>query len=121
MWDSLIYSHHKRDVGFVTEIPLKVVLNWLVKEGVALDRDKAKLVVKSEIGTLSQEDDGLLLYDEFNRIFCRGVIKQALINISQKFEGEMMRKGPEFEALPLDRKIESYSRSYMIKNIKPGA
>jgi hypothetical protein len=100
---------------------LKIILNWLVKEGVALDKDKAKLVIKSEIGILSQEDEGLLIYDEFNRIFCRGVFKQALITISQKFEGEMKRKGPEFEDLPLDRKIESYSRSHMIQNIKPGA
>ena len=45
-------------MGFVTEVPLKTVLNWLVAEGIALDREKAKLALINEIGGLSLEDEG---------------------------------------------------------------
>lgn len=55
LWDQLVMAYHKRDVGFVTEIPLRIVQDWLVKEGIALDRDKAKMVMVSEIGALRLE------------------------------------------------------------------
>jgi hypothetical protein len=55
LWDQLVMAYHKRDVGFVTEIPLRIVQDWLVKEGIALDRDKAKMVMVNEIGALRLE------------------------------------------------------------------
>ena len=39
------------DAKLITEIPIKTVLQFIVKEGVALDQDKARLVVEKLIGT----------------------------------------------------------------------
>jgi len=44
-----------------------------VKEGVALDRDKAKAAIESEIGPLA--DENMISFSEFSRIFCRGIFK----------------------------------------------
>ena len=45
------------------ELPVKPILSFLVKEGVALDREKAKTAIEQEIGPLGKE--GMISYDEF--------------------------------------------------------
>ena len=55
------------------ELPLKPILTFLVKEGVALDRDKAKQAIEQEVGPLS--NDTMINYKEFSSIFCRGIFK----------------------------------------------
>ena len=45
------------------ELPVKPILAFLVKEGVALDREKAKTAIEQEIGPLGKE--GMISYDEF--------------------------------------------------------
>jgi hypothetical protein len=32
LWDQLVLSYHKKEVGFVTELPIKIIQDWLVKE-----------------------------------------------------------------------------------------
>ena len=43
LWQRHTKAHYKQDDIYMTdELPLKPILTFLVKEGVALDRDKAK-------------------------------------------------------------------------------
>lgn len=56
LWEQLVLATYKRDVGFVTEVSLKEVQNWLVKEGIAADREKAKSAIENEIGKLAMAD-----------------------------------------------------------------
>jgi hypothetical protein len=66
-------------------VSLKEVKSWLVKEGIALDREKAKTAIENEIGKLSMADDDKMTYDEFNRLFAKGVLRKALIDVAEKF------------------------------------
>jgi len=38
------------DIRLVSEIPVKAVLEFLVKEGIALDKDKAREMIEKQIG-----------------------------------------------------------------------
>ena len=74
MWYKHTKAVFKRDDIFMTdELPLKPILLFLVKEEVALDRDKAKTAIEQEIGSLGKE--GYISFDEFSKIFCRGIFK----------------------------------------------
>ena len=64
MWNKQTQAHFKTKDQFMTdELPVKPILTFLVKEGVALDREKAKTAIEQEIGPLSKE--GMISYDEF--------------------------------------------------------
>ena len=72
------------------ELPIKPILTYLVKEGVALDRDKVKTAIEQEIGPLTKE--GMISYDEFQKIFCHGVFKQAICRNEEIFQDAMDKK-----------------------------
>jgi hypothetical protein len=46
IWDQLVLAHYQRDVGFVTELPLTEIFDWMIKQGVVVDRDKAKKAIQ---------------------------------------------------------------------------
>ena len=51
LWLEHSRHHFKRNDNYmINELPLKLILTFLVRQGIALDRDKAKIVVESEIG-----------------------------------------------------------------------
>lgn len=88
LWDRLTKQFYKReDIGLTNELPQKLIFSFLQREGVALDRDKAKSAVESEIGVI--EDEEMISYTEFTRIFCRGIFKQALIRSAENFMSKM--------------------------------
>lgn len=100
MWQKQTQAHFKRDDVFMTdELPIKPILNYLVKEGVALDRDKAKQAVEQEIGPLAR--DGMISYDEFSKIFCRGMFKQAIVHSAESFMESMDAKGSKTKDMGL--------------------
>jgi len=76
----------------VTEISLREVLAWFVKEEIAPDIQKAKIAIKNEIGKLSLEKQDLITFDEFSRLFTRGVVKKALIDMNERFEAKKNKK-----------------------------
>ena len=64
LWNKQTQAHFKTKDSFMTdELPVKPILTFLVKEGVALDREKAKTAIEQEIGPLGKE--GMISYDEF--------------------------------------------------------
>ena len=92
IWNRHTAAHYKRDdLGFISELPIKPILSFFVREGLALDRDKAKQALEQEIGEL--ENESMISFSEFNRIFCKGVFKQSLIRIAETFDKVMANKG----------------------------
>jgi hypothetical protein len=73
------------DVNRVTELPLSAILDFLVKEGVSLDRDKARHVVNKQIGDELMSENKVSM-EEFEKLFCKGMFKKALIKIAQTFD-----------------------------------
>lgn len=91
LWLAHSKLHFKRkDDAMTDELPAKLILSYLVKEGVALDRDKAKAAVESEIGPLGA--DKMISFGEFQSIFVRGIFKQAIENRAEAFKGHMNSK-----------------------------
>jgi hypothetical protein len=62
-------------------LPLSVILDFLVKEGVSLDRDKARQVVNKQIGEELMSENKVS-DEEFDKLFCKGMFKKALIKIA---------------------------------------
>ena len=90
-------------------------MTFLVKEGISLDRDKAKAAVESEIGTL--EDENLISYTEFTRIFCRGIFKQAMIRSAESFNTSMNTKKDKLKDMTLKQKLSMYQRSNIVAGL----
>lgn len=58
----------------VSDLPVKPILVYLVKEGVVSDREKAKKLLNEELGG-STEEEGKISLSEWNRLFAKGVFK----------------------------------------------
>lgn len=85
IWIRHVKAHYKReDEIFVDELPIKNIMQYFVKSGIALDRDKARQAVEQEIGS-PLENENMISYQEFSQVFCRGMFKQALIRASETF------------------------------------
>ena len=96
IWQKHTQNYYLRDdTGFISELPLKPILQFFVKEGLALDRDKVKQALETEIGTL--ESETMISYSEFNRIFCKGIFKQSIIRTADTFDKAMANKGEVFK------------------------
>ena len=101
------------------ELPLKLILQFLVKEGVALDRDKAKTAIEQEIGPLAK--DNMISCDEFQKIFCRGIFKQAIVRSEQTFQDQMNSKRSKIKDMGLKQKINMFTRSNIVSGLmQPG-
>ena len=84
----------------VDELPLKPILTYFVKEGIALDRDKAKTAIEHEIGC-RLADENMISYREFTQVFCRGIFKEALIRSAESFMQQMQMKSKKLKDLTL--------------------
>ena len=110
IWNQIVRSCYTHDPGFVTEIPIPEVHKWLIKEGIVADKEKAKRAIQQEVGKLRLQSEGLMLYEEFTRMFTKGVIKNALHDVAERFNQMMKKKGADVEDLPVGRKIDQYAR-----------
>lgn len=90
---------------------MQTVCKWLVKEGIAGDLEKAAATIEHEVGKLRQQKEGLITSEEFGRLFTKGVLKKALVDVADRF-GKMVTSGED--ASQLGRKIQQYSRSHVI-------
>ena len=75
IWERITVNVHGS--GFtgvlVSDLPIKPILVFLVKEGVVPDREKAKKVINEELGGV--EEEGKISFSEWNRLFAKGVFK----------------------------------------------
>ena len=92
VWVRHVRAMYKRDDDiFVNELQVKPILTYLVKQGIALDRDKAREAIEGEIGA-PLLDENMISFNEFSAIFCRGMFKQALIHSAETFTNNMKNK-----------------------------
>lgn len=88
------------------ELPLKTVASFLTHKGITPDREKAKTVIyKAQLGRDKRQT---VTIDEFNRIFCKGIFKDALVNVVETIDKD------KNENLPISVKISQYQRGLMI-------
>ena len=101
----------------VIQLPIPVILDFLVNEGVCLDRDKARAVIAKQIGEEKLKET-YFSCDDFNKLFCKGMFKKALIKIAQIFE-QQVQSGKICEGLSLARKLDTYKRQTIIEGLDP--
>jgi hypothetical protein len=78
IWLSLVNSSIDKnlypDIRLVSEIPLKAVLEFLVKEGIALDKEKAREMIEKLVG-VQFISSGSITETEFKKLFNKGIFK----------------------------------------------
>ena len=60
---------------------MEKVYNFLIEKRIVADRQFAMKLVNEQIGFSSLSNQNHMCYEEFNRLFCKGMFKRALINI----------------------------------------
>lgn len=122
MWTRHVKAHYKRDDDiFVNELPVKPILQFFVKQEIALDRDKARQAIEQEI-QCPLESENMISFKEFSQIFCRGMFKQALIKAAETFISQMQHKTQRLKDMNLKQKIDMYQRNQIISGLKaPGS
>jgi hypothetical protein len=58
-------------------------------------------------------------FEEFNRIFCKGIFKDALINVNKNFGTTIKTSGAQEVSLFV--KIGEYQRKQMLNGLEPGS
>lgn len=95
------------------ELPLKIVAAFMTKKGLTPDQEKAKSVItKAQIGNRKKHQ--VVSIEDFNRIFCKGIFKDALVNVVESIDRD---KHINDENLPLSLKISQYQRGLMIDGL----
>jgi hypothetical protein len=73
-----LQSHDK---ALIAEVPIGQVLDFLIKKRLVQDRQSASKLISQQIGGPNKlQNIGMMCYEEFNRLFCKGMFKVALIN-----------------------------------------
>ena len=80
-------------------------------------RDQALKIIQSQLGQNSRRDK--MNFDEFNRIFCKGIFKDALITVNKNFGTTL--KTNEAQEVTLSVKIGEYQRKQMLQGLEPGS
>jgi hypothetical protein len=94
------------------ELPINTVAFFMTKKGITPDREKAKNVIyKAQLGRDKRQ---IVTIDEFNRIFCKGIFKDALVNVVESIDKD---KHSENDNLPLSIRISQYQRGLMIDGL----
>ena len=83
-WKELCEEVHGTESDSIFDLPFKTICDFLVRQRVATDRQKARAMILHEVTSLISEDK--LSKDEFLQLFCRGMFKGALLRISDNFE-----------------------------------
>lgn len=63
------------------EVPVEKVYALIQNKHVVADRQQAVKLVVQQIGRGLLETPGKMRYNEFNKLFCKGMFKVALINM----------------------------------------
>lgn len=61
-------------LNFITELPNRIVLNFLVKQGIAIDTKGAQMVVDNFLGGV-KTCEGIITQNEFSKLFLKGIFK----------------------------------------------
>ncbi|CDW75722.1 iki3 domain containing protein [Stylonychia lemnae] len=98
------------------EHSINTVCGFMVKKRLASDKEQAAKIIFGQLGMATRKDN--INFDEFNRVFCKGIFKEALINVTNTFDQMSMAK-QSVNDLPLSLKINEYQRSQMFSGLDP--
>lgn len=87
------------------------------------DREKARDLVRTAIDP-SVLMEGKCNYDDFSKLFCKGIFKQALMRIAKKImdhnnkgNGKDSLSSELAEQLPLETKMATFNRQKLLKGL----
>ena len=113
-------------IGKQNEIAIKIVTDFLQNEKVVNDLEKARNVIRQEVDP-NCITEGKITFDEFSKLFVKGIFKHAIMRISQKVnnveeEDRSLRpKHPmskeEANELSLDTKMNTFKRKKLLRGL----
>jgi hypothetical protein len=111
-------TQHEQPASKITEIPAKIILDFLEQEKIVADREKARELIRNEIDP-SVLADGKCSFDEFSKLFCKGIFKHALMRIAKNVHNHGNGALKETKnALNLESKMNAYNRSKLITGLE---
>lgn len=84
------------------QIPIQQVAKFFVAKKISPDTEKAKAIIYK--AQLNRDKRPVVSYDEFNRIFCKGIFRSALQHVTNQINSH------ENADLELQSKIHQYER-----------
>jgi Zn finger protein HypA/HybF involved in hydrogenase expression len=69
-------------------------------------REQALKIIQNQLGLVSRIEK--VTFDDFNRIFCKGIFKEAMMNVNENFAS--LNKSGEQEVISLSVKIGEFQR-----------
>lgn len=92
------------------EMPTQKVGELLVLKGIASDVDTAKKIMQKSL----QKKEKLTTNEDFNKIFCKCIFKEALINMFESIDNL-----PDINSdVPLQLKLGTYQRTMMMQGLE---
>jgi|TARA_B110000285_G_scaffold223949_1_gene280121 hypothetical protein len=72
---------HSKDPALLADVTLNTIYNFLIKKMLVSDRQSGAKLINQQLGGPSKlQNSAMMCYEEFNRLFCKGMFKFALIN-----------------------------------------
>ena len=114
------------DERLVIDVPVNAVTEFLVNKRCVVDRQNAIKLLNNQLGSFDDlQRPNLICFDEFLKIFCRGMFKQALINTIEKLQraptpldgGTSDQAEADEQDMPLAMKIERYQRARFLNGL----
>jgi len=94
-----------KDPVLVIDIPMATIYEFLIKKRLVRDRQFAIKLITQQLGGKLQ-NQGKLCYEEFNKLFCRGMFKVALINTINSLQTQINGNSDCDHVLELVSQIE---------------
>ena len=108
---------HEQPASKIMEIPAKTVLDFLEQEKIVTDREKARELIRNSVDP-SVLTDGKCSFDDFTKLFCKGIFKHALMRIAKQLVNQGEGAKAEInEALSLETKMNTYNRQKLINGL----
>lgn len=98
------------------EQPTQAVCGFMVRKRLASDKEQAAKIVFGQLGLATRKDT--INFDEFNRVFCKGIFKEALVTVNTNFAKTSKDGSGD---LPLALQINEYKRRQMLGGLDPGS
>lgn len=118
-------ENNQKDFGNIQTVAINTVYEFLIKKRLVPDRSNAtKLVSSSLAGAGGLQTPGKMCYEEFNKLFCKGMFKVALINTLDKLQhqGENAAADSAPEAGPkINRDFRTMSANELEDEMKEDA
>ena len=89
-------------------LPIKMVIKFLVKKGLALDDEQAEKDIQKILGKVTEME-----YEEFYRLFCKGIFRVALLDMITSIE----KLAKDNDTLPLSLKLGAYRRNLLLSGL----